>query len=132
MKKRLFICKTVKFDAAHRLTNYEGKCRKLHGHTYKVAISISGIPNSNGLVIDFNYLDKFLEKEVLDKVDHAYLNEVLGENNPTVECIVEWVWKTIYKAVQCLKDMNGSIQLEKVRVYETEDSFAEIIKENGI
>ena len=61
------------FDAAHFLTNYEGKCKNIHGHRWRVVISISGDIN-NGMVVDFNIIKKDL-KELCDYFDHSFIVE---------------------------------------------------------
>ena len=61
------------FDAAHFLTNYDGKCKNIHGHRWRVVLSIKGNPN-NGMVVDFNIIKKDL-KELCDYFDHSFIVE---------------------------------------------------------
>ena len=61
------------FDAAHFLTNYEGKCKNIHGHRWRVVLSIKGDP-CNGMVVDFNIIKKDL-KELCDYFDHSFIVE---------------------------------------------------------
>lgn len=61
------------FDAAHFLTNYNGKCKNIHGHRWRVVLSISGEP-TNGMVVDFNEVKKDL-KELCDYFDHSFIVE---------------------------------------------------------
>ena len=61
------------FDAAHFLTNYEGKCKNIHGHRWRVILSITG-ENDNGMVVDFNIIKKDL-KELCDYFDHSFIVE---------------------------------------------------------
>ncbi len=61
------------FDAAHFLTNYEGKCKNIHGHRWRVVLSIKGDP-CNGMVVDFNIIKKDL-KELCDYFDHTFIVE---------------------------------------------------------
>lgn len=61
------------FDAAHFLTNYEGKCKNIHGHRWRVVLSICGDP-INGMVVDFNVIKKDL-KELCDYFDHTFIVE---------------------------------------------------------
>ena len=61
------------FDAAHFLTNYEGKCKNIHGHRWRVIVSITGKLN-NGMVCDFNLIKKDL-KELCDYFDHSFIVE---------------------------------------------------------
>jgi len=81
------------YDSAHRLPNVpEGhKCGRLHGHTYVLTVVVEGSVQPNGFVMDFADLDPSVEA-VLDDLDHHYLNEVPGLENPTVEVQLEWMW----------------------------------------
>lgn len=78
------VFKTFTFDAAHKLPNYEGKCKNLHGHTYKLEVSVMGdINKETGMVIDFVDLSKIVKENIIEKCDHAYLNDIF--ENPTAE-----------------------------------------------
>ncbi len=91
------IYKQFTFDAAHFLPQVpEGhKCRQLHGHTYHLTIYISGpIAADTGWVIDFSEV-KATCKPLIDRLDHALLNEVAGLENPTAENVARWLWKQI-------------------------------------
>jgi len=67
------------FDAAHKLNDYEGKCANLHGHRWHVTVFARGIPNNNGMLIDFTKV-----KGIIDELDHKYLNDLV-DFNPTAE-----------------------------------------------
>jgi 6-pyruvoyltetrahydropterin/6-carboxytetrahydropterin synthase len=91
------IYKQFTFDAAHFLPKVpEGhKCRQVHGHTYHLTIFISGpVTEDIGWVIDFSEL-KGVCKPLVDRLDHALLNEVSGLENPTAENVARWLWKQI-------------------------------------
>lgn len=78
----------TKFDAAHRLPNYPGKCANLHGHTWSVDIEVEGlIDNKNGMVMDFTLLKK-AASSLIEVLDHQIVNEYIS--NPTCENIVGW------------------------------------------
>ncbi|MFI6823807.1 6-carboxytetrahydropterin synthase QueD [Micromonospora sp. NPDC050187] len=82
------------FEAAHRLPNVpEGhKCARLHGHSYRVAVHVSGdVDPQAGWVMDFGDLKQAFEP-VRDQLDHRYLNEVPGLENPTSEVLARWIW----------------------------------------
>ena len=127
MAKRVYVCKIIKFDAAHKLKNYIGLCGNLHGHTYRLEITVSGLIDKNGFVIDFKILKELIYKQIISKVDHRNLNDVLDISNTTAENIAEWIWDTleIYIGKNYTKN---DIKLEKVRIYETDNSYAEIRK----
>ncbi|OPY51222.1 MAG: Dihydroneopterin monophosphate aldolase [Methanosaeta sp. PtaU1.Bin055] len=75
------------FDAAHRLPGYDGKCSRVHGHTYDVEVVLEGpVDEETGLLMDFYYLKRAL-RSVLEELDHRDLNEIL--DNPTAERIAE-------------------------------------------
>lgn len=82
------------FEAAHRLPYVPTghKCARLHGHSYKVTVHISGsVEQDTGWVMDFGDL-KQVVKPLIDQLDHYYLNEVAGLENPTSEVLAKWIW----------------------------------------
>ena len=108
------IGKQYTFEAAHQIRNHPGKCRNLHGHSYKVIVEVTGeVSPTTGMVIDFDELDKVMDP-VLTVVDHAYLNDIFT-TIPTAENIAAYFFKEI-----ALKIGGCS----KVTVYETQSSFA--------
>jgi 6-pyruvoyltetrahydropterin/6-carboxytetrahydropterin synthase len=91
------IWKEFTFDAAHVLPNVpEGhKCRRLHGHTYRVRIYVSGEPDDRvGWVMDFGDIKAAFEP-ILDRLDHYYLNDIEGLGNPTAEVLARWIWQRL-------------------------------------
>lgn len=93
----MIIFKEFTFDAAHRLPAVpEGhKCRRLHGHTYRVRIYVRGEPDPQlGWVIDFGDI-KAAWKPIEAQLDHHYLNELEGLANPTAEHIAAWIWQRL-------------------------------------
>ena len=93
----MHIYKDITFESAHLLPNLpEGhKCRRLHGHSFKVRIGVEGPVDSKlGWVLDFSDLKKaFLP--IYEQLDHHYLNEIEGLENPTSENIAKWIWDTL-------------------------------------
>ncbi len=91
------IFKEFTFEAAHRLPNLppEHKCSRLHGHSFRVRVCVSGpVDEQTGWVMDFGDI-KALCKPVIDELDHRYLNEIPGLENPTSERIAIWLWHRI-------------------------------------
>lgn len=83
------IGKEFKFDAGHHLPNYQGKCNRPHGHTWKVTVTKRGtVEESSGMVMDFNDLND-LVKPIIEELDHAYLNAIVP--NPTCENIASYI-----------------------------------------
>lgn len=111
----MILIKEFEFDAAHKLLNYQGICKKLHGHTYKLVVKIQGTPDSRGIIIDFAELDKIVRKNVICILDHSYLNDIIKE--PTAENIAIWVWN---KLVKKLKTPNS--KLFEIEIWETKSS----------
>ncbi len=127
MKSRnVSITKVFTFDSAHHLNDYEGKCKNIHGHTYKLEVTVKGYTDSKGLVMDFHDLNDIVEEQVLVQIDHLYLNEVL-DFNPTCENIGIWIWEQI---VQRLPDKGP--KLERLVLWETPTSFITIDKEDMV
>ncbi|MGW6004358.1 6-carboxytetrahydropterin synthase QueD [Oerskovia enterophila] len=86
--------KEFTFEAAHRLPSVpaEHKCFRLHGHSYRVRIEASGPIHADlGWVIDFGDI-KAVWQELDDALDHRYLNEIPGLENPTSEILAIWIW----------------------------------------
>ncbi len=79
------------FDAAHRLEGLEPEhpCARLHGHRFCVDVVLRGDVDSRGMVCDFRELDRRL-KPLIERLDHAYLNEIEGLSQPTVENLAVW------------------------------------------
>jgi 6-pyruvoyltetrahydropterin/6-carboxytetrahydropterin synthase len=91
------IFKVFHIEAAHRLPNLPAshKCSRLHGHSFRVEIHISGEPGAeSGWVMDFADL-KVAFAPVFEALDHRYLNEVPGLENPTSEIVARWIWQRL-------------------------------------
>ena len=88
---------TFHFDAAHRLPQLpeDHKCRRLHGHTFRVEIHVSDtLDPDKQWVIDFAEI-KQICSPVIEQLDHTYLNDIQGLENPTSEMIAQWIWEKI-------------------------------------
>ena len=91
------LIKSFTFEAAHRLPNMppDNKCHRLHGHSFKVDVICEGRPDPHtGILIDFAEIKQAFAP-YYELLDHHYLNEVEGLENPTAELIAIWIWNKI-------------------------------------
>ncbi len=123
--KRVLVTKEFTFDAAHHLYAYEGKCVSLHGHTYRLAVSVSASPDETGIAIDFADVKAIVQRTVVDRLDHQYLNAVLPPMNTTAENMVVWIFQRIDEALQAT---HQDKRVERVVLYETPTSSVEITR----
>ena len=101
------IWKDFSFDSAHRLPRVpEGhKCGRLHGHTFQVRIAVRGVPGEDsGWVMDFADL-KAAWKPLEHALDHRYLNEIEGLENPTSEILAAWIWERLKPVLPLLSEV---------------------------
>lgn len=111
----MFLCREFKFDAAHNLVHYHGKCERLHGHTYRLAVTLRGEPDGEGIICDFVELKRTVNEAVLSKLDHAYINDILPQ--PTAEYMARWVFRELAPRLR-----RGNCSLFEIRVWETDTS----------
>jgi 6-pyruvoyltetrahydropterin/6-carboxytetrahydropterin synthase len=82
------------FEAAHRLPQHPGKCKELHGHSYHLVVTVARpVIRETGMAIDFADLKQIVRREVVDRLDHTYLNDKI--DNPTAEILSVWVWNAL-------------------------------------
>ena len=101
------IYKEFSFEAAHRLPNVpEGhKCARLHGHSFRVRVSVDGpLGRDSGWVMDFADL-KATFQPIYDQLDHRYLNDIPGLENPTSEVLARWIWRALQPALRGLAEL---------------------------
>jgi len=109
----LIVCKTFRFEAAHRLSDYDGDCGNLHGHSYVLEVCVKGEVDENGFVMDFKELKKFVQAKVLDLLDHTFLNNIIKVS--TAENIVVWI----------VRKLQQDLVVHRVKLWETADSCCE-------
>ena len=101
------IYKIFRIEAAHRLPNVppDHKCARLHGHSFRIEVRLRGEPDPvTGWLMDFADLNRAFAP-VFDVLDHRYLNEVPGLENPTSERLAEWVWQRLRPALPLLLEV---------------------------
>jgi len=112
----------VDFAAAHCIPDYPGKCQRLHGHNWKVEVSVQGDKLDNlGMLVDFSELKRRVNM-VLDTLDHHYLNEIesFRQVNPTAENIACYIYEQLERDFSTLE----TISVSKVTVWESLHSAA--------
>ncbi len=142
--EQIRITKIFSFETGHALFGYDGKCRNVHGHSYKLSVTVIGSPISDnnhvkfGMVIDFSDLKKIVKEEIVDVFDHATVfnkntphvelakelsnrghNVLLVDYQPTSEMLVIDFSKKI------VKKLPENIKLHSLRLQETDSSYAE-------
>lgn len=82
------------FEAAHQLPHHPGKCRNLHGHSYRLVVTVDRpVDPRTALAIDFSDLKQTVRSEVVDVLDHTYVNDRI--ENPTAEAMAVWIWNRL-------------------------------------
>jgi 6-pyruvoyltetrahydropterin/6-carboxytetrahydropterin synthase len=113
---RTLVTRSFSFEAAHRLPFHPGRCRGLHGHHYRLEVTLEGPVGDDGMVVDFDLIGEVVEREVVSRFDHSLLNDFL--DNPTAELVAEDAWKRIGAA---------GLPLASLRLWETPDCFVELV-----
>ena len=138
------ITKQFNFETGHALYGYDGKCRNVHGHSYKLSVTVIGQPITDtshvklGMVIDFTDLKKIVKEEIVDKFDHS---TVFNKNTPHIELAKELTDRghsvilanyqptsenmVIDFSAKIIARLPKNIKLHSLRLLETETSFAE-------
>jgi len=110
------------FAAGHALRNYKGKCENVHGHNYRVQVTVEGPElDSNGLLIDFIEL-KRLTMEVIDYLDHRFINDLppFDAINPSAENLAKYFYDRVSAGMRA----GALAQIAEVRIWETDTSVA--------
>lgn len=121
--KYVDVTKIFTFDSAHKLENYEGDCKNLHGHTYKLEVTVRGRTDYRGMIVDFSDLKRITKENVISKLDHKYLNEIF-DFNTTCENMIVWIFDKLSDALDCERYF-----LKRIRLWETPTSYGEIGRE---
>jgi len=140
---KIRVTREFAFEMAHVLKGYDGPCKNVHGHSYRLFVTLMGVPVSdgsdpkNGMVIDFNDLEAIVMRRIIKRFDHsvvisndfdyekkkilafAFGNTVIVDYQPTCENLVADF------AVTLKDDLPAGITLHSLKLYETEKSFAE-------
>ena len=143
----IHLTKIFRFEAAHALMGYDGRCRNIHGHSYEMRVTIKGNPimddNSpkNGMVMDFGDLKRIVNEEIIDHYDHAFIinhnmpKDFIDEVKLNYERIIVLPYQPTTELMlidfskKIKKRLPEGIQLVKIFLKETEGSYAEWIEE---
>jgi 6-pyruvoyltetrahydropterin/6-carboxytetrahydropterin synthase len=140
---KIRVTKEFSFEMAHSLWNYDGPCRNVHGHSYRLFVTLAGVPVTdtenpkNGMVIDFNDLSKIIRKEIVDIFDHSVVvnkkvdqeklklleqmfgNTLIVDYQPTCENLI------VDFAERISRHIPKGVMLHNLRLYETAKSYTE-------
>ncbi|MBM4014523.1 MAG: 6-carboxytetrahydropterin synthase QueD [Planctomycetes bacterium] len=117
----MLVTKEFTFDSAHNLPNYHGKCERLHGHTYRLQVTIAApIDAATGMALDFAILGDIVEREVVQVLDHRYLNELIPISS--AENVALWIWTKLDGKLPRAK-------LHEIKLWETPTSSVTLRQE---
>jgi len=149
MSSTIRVTREFSFEMAHVLRNYDGPCRNVHGHSYRLFVTLSGVPVNdpdnpkNGMVLDFTGLKNIVLGKIVNQFDHTVVvsrdfdrekkgmmekvfgNTVVVDYQPTCENLVADF------AGRLIKEMPAGISLHSLRLYETAKSYAEWFAEDN-
>ncbi|GAB0056923.1 hypothetical protein SIID45300_01238 [Candidatus Magnetaquicoccaceae bacterium FCR-1] len=134
------IARAFTFDAAHRLVHHDGKCRRMHGHGYRLELVFTGHPRlpaphepQSGFLVDFGHLDRLVRQELIEPLlDHHLLNDTLPQlPYHSAEYLAAWIvgW--------CMHHLDGRAELGDTRIaharlWESDKSWAEATTDDAI
>ena len=149
MTSTIRVTREFSFEMAHVLRNYDGPCRNVHGHSYRLFVTLSGVPVNdsgnakNGMVIDFTDLKNIVLSKIVNQFDHSVVvsrdfykekqgmmekifgNTVVVDYQPTCENLV------VDFASRLINEMPAGVRLHSLRLYETAKSYAEWFAEDN-
>lgn len=144
------ITKIFTFETAHVLYNYDGKCKNMHGHSYKLFVTVKGNPINdlenpkNGMVVDFGDIKKIVKEEIVDHWDHSVLinarsphqelgKELENRGHKVIYCNFQPTCENmLYEIASKIKNrLSGDIQLAYLKLHETENSYGEWFAEEN-
>lgn len=144
------ITKIFTFETAHVLYNYDGKCKNMHGHSYRLCVTVKGRPLNdldnpkNGMVVDFGDIKSIVNSEIVDVWDHAVLVNALSPHNELGKTLEQQGHRVIYCTFQptcenmlyaiasiLKKRLPEDVQLAYLKLHETENSYGEWFAEDN-
>ena len=144
------ITKIFTFETAHVLYNYDGKCKNMHGHSYKLFVTVKGNPinnlddHKNGMVVDFGDIKKIVKEEIIDLWDHAVMINGISPHKSLGETLENQGHKVIFCdyqptcenmlydiASKIKSKLPSEVQLAYLKLHETENSYGEWLAEEN-
>ena len=145
------LTKEFTFEAAHFLEGYDGACREIHGHSYRLFVTIKGEPSADGydpkqgMVMDFGLLKQIVGEQIVSRLDHAFIMR-RSEQSEQVQAMLEGIYHNIvlvdYQptcenmladfAERLLEALPDEVELYSLRLHETATSFAEWYAEDNL
>lgn len=148
--KIIRLTKSFNFETAHALHGYDGKCKNIHGHSYKLYVTVKGTPSTDpndvkqGMVMDFGDLKSIVKSKIVDRFDHAILLNINTPHKSLGEKLQAEGHKVIFTDYQPSCEnmilemvdeirflLPGNIQLVSLRLHETENSYGEWLAEDN-
>ena len=136
------IAKDFRWEMAHRLPYHEGGCRNVHGHSYRMWIELTGVPDANGMVLDYFVLKQMVDplvaevdhaflcdnsdKLIVDFLDSSKLKAVYVDFPTTAENIARWFFERLSGVFSTDRSSLKHLRALRVRIQETERTFAEV------
>lgn len=119
------VCVEQTFSAGHALRHYKGKCENVHGHNYRIRVTVEGVAlNSIGLLVDFVELKKHI-RELMERLDHQFINDLppFTELNPSAENIAKYFYDEL-SSRDLTERGQPLVRIAEVRIWETDTSIA--------
>lgn len=113
---RTSVTRSFTFEASHQLPFHAGKCKRLHGHGYRLEVTVEGPIGEDGMVMDFAEVKDVVRREVVDRYDHQHLNDLFA--NPTAEVVAGSIWESLTGA---------GLPVSRIRLWETADCMVEVV-----
>ena len=138
------LTKEFSFEAAHSLEGYDGACREIHGHSYRLFVTIKGEPSTDecdpkqGMVMDFGLLKRIVGEQIISQFDHSFIVR-RTEQGEQLRCLLDVIYSNIVMvdyqptcenmlsdfAERLLESLPDDVELYSLRLHETASSYAE-------
>jgi 6-pyruvoyltetrahydropterin/6-carboxytetrahydropterin synthase len=143
------VTKEFSFEMAHALEGYDGACRQIHGHSYRLWVTVKGVPRCDdspkrGMVVDFGELKQIVNEQIVDRYDHALVVRRTADNKQVIKelagryagvMVVDWQPTSenlVTEFVEVIRSrLSAGVELCAVRLAETATSYAEWLAEDN-